>query len=293
LSWEKLAKYCNGKPIAFCKNFVDEYIYITRCGKKPQYFIVGEYIKFTNEKIETFTFFDEHEFQEKHHEIINEYQNQDAILNKFGIDYLYHMTHKDNLQNILENGLKSHNEAKIGALTKVDIAEKDVNAIRAKKNDTVYNRNLHDYVPLYFNPKNPMLFVKNKEGIEDDIVILAINRRILFNENVIFTNGNAATRTTSFYNNPNDLDQLAWSCINANFWNDIPDGKRLKCSETLAYSNIPTIMIEKIFCNNNQTRDFATLKSVNYPKIDVEINPNLYFSANIGMFNFYKRNRIN
>lgn len=184
------------------------------------------------------------------------------------------MTHKDNLQNILQNGLKSHNQARTNNLTKVDIADNQVNDRRSRL-EPIYNRSIHDYVPLYFNPKNPMLFRRN--SIQNDIVILAIDRNILYQENILFTDGNAAANATSFYNNPEELNNLSWSCINAEYWNDIVDGKRLKCSEVLVFPNIQTNAIKKIFCNNEQTRIFITSKLNNFPNIEAEINSNLYF----------------
>src|SRR5690625_285750 len=78
-------------------------------------------------------------------------------LDEFNIDYLYHITHKDNLNNILQNGLESHNVARERHMIKVDIADNVVND-RRKRKELIYNRSLHDYVPLYFNPKNPMLY---------------------------------------------------------------------------------------------------------------------------------------
>src|SRR5690606_33020996 len=172
------------------------------------------------------------------------------------------------------NGLKTHNQARTNHLTKVDIADNQVNDRRSRL-EPIYNRSIHDYVPLYFNPRNPMLFRRN--NIQNDIVILAIDRNILYQENVLFTDGNAAANATSFYNNPEELNNLSWSCINAEYWNDIVDGKRLKCSEVLVFPNIQTNAIKKIFCNNEQTRIFITSKLNNFPNIEAEINSNLYF----------------
>ncbi len=108
-------------------------------------------------------------------------------LEKYKINYLYHMTHKDNLENILRYGLKSHNEAKKENLNKVDISDNQVNDRRSRK-EPIFNRSIHDYVPLYFNPKNPMLFVR--KGLQNDIVILATEskrcRRKNFGKSISF-----------------------------------------------------------------------------------------------------------
>ncbi|MEA5516825.1 DarT ssDNA thymidine ADP-ribosyltransferase family protein, partial [Nodularia sp. UHCC 0506] len=97
------------------------------------------------------------------------------ILKEYGIKYLYHMTYINNLASIIRNGLLSHNEAYRRGLIAADISDPDVQDRRA--NLSVYNIPLHEYVPLYFSPRNPMLY-KRRE-IQEDIVILGMESQIL------------------------------------------------------------------------------------------------------------------
>jgi hypothetical protein len=87
----------------------------------------------------------------------NYYQSNenDKILKKYNIKYIYHMTHKDNLESILENGLFSHNNDFV--TNRID--NPDVNN-RRNFFEPIYNKNVQDYVPFYFNPRNAMLYVK-------------------------------------------------------------------------------------------------------------------------------------
>lgn len=271
----------SGKPEAIAKRNDNTYVSIERQAKNATPYKLGEILKLEKEKINKWNWYGETEYQRQltinqkadllKQQELEEQRRQNQHLDRFGIDYLYHMTHKDNLQNILQNGLKSHIQARTSNLTRVDIADNQVNDRRSRR-EPIYHRSIHDYVPLYFNPKNPMLFRRN--NIQNDIVILAIDRNILYRENIIFTDGNAAANATSFYNNPEELNNLSWSCINAEYWNDIIDGKRLKCSEVLVYPNIPTSAIQKIFCNNEQTKLFISSKLNNFPNIETEINSN-------------------
>ena len=103
-------------------------------------------------------------------------KNQTNILNRFGIYYLYHLTHKDNLENILRYGLQSHNLAHQNNLIKKDISNKDVNK-RRQKRDPIYKKSIHDYVPLYFNPRNPMMYVR--KNIQNDIT-QNLHHKIMF-----------------------------------------------------------------------------------------------------------------
>jgi hypothetical protein len=118
-----------------------------------------------------------------------------------------------------------------------------------------------------------------RSNLQNDIVILAIDKNILNQGNTIFTNGNAAANATIFFKEKENLNKLNWNCINANYWNDISDGKRIRCAEVLAYPNIPTSSIQKIFCNNIVTKQFIESKTSNHSRIKAEINPNLYFSG--------------
>ena len=188
------------------------------------------------------------------------------ILQQYGISYIYHMTHIKNLSNILKYGLLSHNNN----LVKEKIDNKDVNR-RRNINEPIYNKNIQDYVPFYFNPKNAMLFV-NKE-IQDDIVILAFDKSLMFCENMLFTDRNASSNKTNFFNNLENINAINWECINAKTWFDYKDGKRKRMAEVLIPNKVPILYCLKIYCNNKNTEKYLK-KSVN---IEVEENQQLFF----------------
>ncbi len=167
-------------------------------------------------------------------------------LNQYGITSLYHMTHIDNLKSILENGLLSHNQAhQLDTLT--DISDQQVNA-RRSMNDPIYGRSLHDYVPCYFNARNPMSY-KRRE-LANQLVILKIKPTLLLTEGGLFTDGNAASNMTCFFNKITDLSQLSWECLRAYYWNDYCDGKRLRCAEMLIPERISIQDISGISVKN-------------------------------------------
>ncbi|WP_417033635.1 DarT ssDNA thymidine ADP-ribosyltransferase family protein [Dolichospermum circinale] len=76
------------------------------------------------------------------------------------------------------------------------------------------------------------------------------------------------------------LDNLPWDIINAGYWNDIPDGKRIKCAEILVYPKVYINKILKIFCclpsQVEQVRAIIDSLSIDV-NIVVEMNRNLYF----------------
>ena len=188
----------------------------------------------------------------------------EILLDGFGVNYLYHMTHKSNLENIIKNGLLSHNIAHSQGLIKTDISDEKVNDRRSK---------IHNFVPFYINPKNPMLY--KRKNIQSEIIILCIDRKI-FQESSKFTDGNAASSSTKFYSHIKDLEKLNWSIINSNYWNDFIDGKRIRCAEILIANEVKIESIKKFFCFNSETEDYVKNK-VEYFEIEVETNKNFYF----------------
>ena len=188
------------------------------------------------------------------------------------IKYFYHLTHKKNLPNIIKYGLVSHNEAKKRQLNIIDIADKDVIKIRSQKQDKIHNRILNDYVPLFFNPRNPMLY--RRRSMQNEIVLICVDTKSSFNKESIFTDGNAAASKTNFYNTKSHLQKLNWDIIFANTWYDKPDGKRIRCAEILIYPIINISSFKKIYCNNADTLKY--ISNLNLSQL-CELNLNYYF----------------
>jgi hypothetical protein len=303
-----------GKPTAIVKRSNNTYVWIERPNIK---FEISEQLIFPSDKINKWNWFNEAAYLQlipkKHsNDLGNSHSKENKIaarkrqaetsgnkckqnlqresrfLDSFGIEYLYHMTHKNNLHNILQNGLHSHNYARNERLTQVDIADNQVNERRSRL-EPIYNRSIHDYVPFYFNPKNPMLYCRST--LQSDIIILAIDRNLLLEQNIVFTNGNAAANTTLFFNNIRQLNELNWNCIKADYWNDIVDGKRMKCSEVLVYPSVSISAIKKIFCHNIATKQFADTKIKNRSNLSVEIKSNLYFDSSVRQDNIHPNNQ--
>lgn len=195
------------------------------------------------------------------------------------IEYFYHLTHKKNLPNILKYGLVSHNEAHNKKLNIVDISMESVIKKRGLKRDKIHNRILNDYVPLYFNPKNPMLYVR--KNIQNELVLICTDPKSSFNNDSIFTDGNAASNQTNFYNTKSDLQKLNWENIFAKTWFDKPEGReessRIRCAEILIYPKINISSIRKVFCNNVDTKQYISNLNLGQYSIKCELNLNFYF----------------
>ena len=145
------------------------------------------------------------------------------------------MTHIDNLDSILKYGLLSHNNS----YKKVDISNKEVNS-RRNKLEPIYNKNLHDYVPFYFNPRNAMLY-RNQKMFDENIIILGFSKDLLLLEDSIFTNGNAASDDTIYSNDINYLLKMDWDSIYSRSWYGSDNESFIKWSmmaEVLIYKKV-------------------------------------------------------
>lgn len=174
---------------------------------------------------------------------------QKKLLQESAPATLYHMTHIDNLASILEHGLHSHDNN----YQSQDISNQQVNARRGKK-EPIYHRSIHSYVPLYFNPRNAMLY-KTQMQYGGNIVILGFDAEILLQENTLFSSGNAAANDTDFSNDLNDLDKLNWNLIFSHSWNGYGEHvKKIMMSEALVYQHLSMNRLQDIHCSNTFTQ---------------------------------------
>ena len=177
---------------------------------------------------------------------------------------LYHITHIDNLENIIEEGLLSHTFAHALKINKRDISNQ---LVQMRRN------HIHDKVPLYFNILNPMTYTFSNNR---NLAVLKIDKKVMLLPGTIFTDGNAASTLTKYFTSLNDLDKINWNCINGTYWNNYHDGKRIKCAEVLIPYKISSSHLKEIFLYDsnsfNQISGFVSKKG-----IPVTINKSYYF----------------
>lgn len=199
-----------------------------------------------------------------------------AIIESTRIATIDHMTHINNLDSILEHGLLAHNNPH----KKVDISNQEVNS-RRNKIEHIYNRNIHDYVPLYFNPRNAMLY-RNQKMFGDSIIVLAFDKDLLLSKNSIFTNGNAASDNTSYFNNIKDLLQMDWDKIWSSSWNGLEDSEVIKWSmmaEVLIYKKLDITKLVTIYCSSNKVKKDIENK-YQLGSVDVSVDRHIFFLVN-------------
>ncbi|QIK53797.1 DUF4433 domain-containing protein [Dysgonomonas sp. HDW5B] len=212
-----------------------------------------------------------------HREIINKRKKlEDNKLAKIPFGGLFYITHIKNIESILELAILSHNLAHSKGLVSEDISNKEVNE-RRNRIVASLDGNIHDFAPLYFNPRNPMLYYLCKNRDKKDLILLKINPHILLVDNVAFSDGNAAIKTTHFYNNIDDFNNLNWEVINDEYWAQHYDGKRIRCSEVLVRDEIPLYYITDIYVYNQDPLNRILTLFPNHLGINTDIQPKLYF----------------
>jgi hypothetical protein len=185
------------------------------------------------------------------------------------IEELYYMTSIDNLQSIIQNGILSHNRSR--NIEHRSIANVEVQQRREKI--CVDDLPLHDYANLYFAKKTPMQYsIKDRES---EICFICIENKILLLDGVYFSDGNAASDATNFYNDLNNLDKVPWDVIRASYWSNYKDGKRRRNAEVLVPHEIsPKYFIRIVVSNEKMYKD---AKDKIDGDIKIDIDRNFYF----------------
>lgn len=193
-------------------------------------------------------------------------------LNKYDFTSLDHMTHIDNLDSIFRYGLLAHNNP----YKKMDISNQEVNS-RRETRENIYGRKIHDYVPFYFNPRNAMMY-RNKD---EDIVVLAFDKKLLLRNNVLFTDRNASTNSVKFYNDLNDLDKIRWNLVKSERWDDKPlIVKQVMMAEVLVYKQVPISYLKGIYVKNQKTKN-KLIQKYRLPSERIVVKPYLFFQSNL------------
>ncbi len=162
-------------------------------------------------------------------------------------DTLYYICHKDNLKSILEDGIYSRNLINQESIEHKDIHDSEV---LARRNIIIprINKPLADYVNLYFQPRNAMLYRLKCNIGANNLVILAVNSSVMGAKNSsLFTDRNAATSTVNFYSKLADLKHIDNKIFQYKYWTDSDDTKQKMMAEVLVPNKISASDILSIY----------------------------------------------
>ena len=201
------------------------------------------------------------------------------------LQYAFRLTHIENMPHIVRNGLvratsplRDENYVSIG----------DSQVIHLREERLIKGYHLSDYVPFYFGPRSPMLYVIQHgfNGIRriepDNIVYCVIRVDDIINSNVdcIFTDGHALSSLTQYYTKESlsSLDSIVnYSDVYSTYWNsetDI-DLKRRKEAELLINGDLPAQYIRGFVVYNEKAKD--KLVSIGIASEMIAVMPGYYF----------------
>ena len=157
---------------------------------------------------------------------------------------------------------------------------KEIQSIRAKKS-VPGGRPLHDYVNLYIDARNPMMYkiVCETSASHTNLCVLIISTDVLDLPNVIITDGNAASDYTLFMPSPKGLKYVNEDIVFAEYWTDPDDiiylkKKRIKCAEVLVPDRVPAEFINGAYVSCHEAKQKLLETGFDLP---IYINSHLFF----------------
>jgi len=175
------------------------------------------------------------------------------VRERFRLGPANHMTHMENFGGILcDEGLHSYNQMR--GRSYHNLANKDVQKGRAGIAVKATDRRLHDYVPLYFGFKTPM--VAWNQNKNPDLIFLRISLNVLALPGVVISDGNARATATKFrlFKQIDDLSVLDIKSIHTVKYAHDPEMKRRKQAEILIPDFLPLSEILDIICYSEEMK---------------------------------------
>ena len=171
---------------------------------------------------------------------------------------LYYMTHLDNLASILSRGIYSHNQVRRRRIQARIVH--DENVMCRRKNIVVGGRTLWDYVNLYFQPHNAMLYRLTHEFPNQIVVIkvkLGFTIEALRNRGIWVTDGNAASGSTRKSLPEAEFLEIISDNISLDSWysddeKEMNENKRRMMAECLVPVHVSQNHFEVIIVPNRQ-----------------------------------------
>ncbi len=121
---------------------------------------------------------------------------------------------------------------------------------------------LHDYVPFYFAPRSPMLYVNYKKGdeIQKGIIYLISSAQSIKKSEIpfVFTDGHAIMALSHFYRREEDLENIDWNVMRGKYWYDTDednDRKRRRQAEFLIHRFMPWVLFEAIIVYDQSVKE--------------------------------------
>ena len=172
------------------------------------------------------------------------WQEFKAVLDEHRITKLYHFTDRDNLESIIMNG---------GLYSWMDCDRKGIKINKpggsSASRQLDSSRNLEDYVRVSFTTQHPMMYVAMKDGRISNPVILEIDPEVIYWNESLYANLNAARYTIKPNIGPaiSDFKKIHFQSVKARTHFDLPEEEQPYFqAEVLVKNFIPIEYIKNI-----------------------------------------------
>lgn len=189
------------------------------------------------------------------------------------VEELSYITPISNAASIQAIGLLSH--TRVRRIRHASIANESVNDLRSRKR-VPGGLALHDYVNLYFNPRNPMMYYR--KAMHADCCVIRVSPAVLDLDGVVVTDQNAA-RYATFRTVTEGLSKVERQITFAQYWthSDPVEQDRRKaaqCAEVLVPHVVPPGYLMGAYVSCAAARD--ALRGVGF-ELDVRLKPYIFF----------------
>jgi len=205
-----------------------------------------------------------------------------AIPDQYRHRSVYHFTHVENLEGILEHGLLATREKERLGLKHNSVSLSDIQGRRSTMDVTCgCGGFVHDYVPLYFCKRSSMLLyiVRNKIVDQQFIIYFEFPIKLIDSDACVFCDAAANTESPpNFYSDPSDLEKLNWQAIDNVKWSMPNDRlKQERMAELLVHRNLDISLANRVIVWNDSIKN-SVLECYN----EVDLSP-----PNIGFDNIH------
>lgn len=171
-----------------------------------------------------------------------DWENFKAVVEKHGIEKLYHFTDRDNLESIIKNG---------GLYSWADCEQKGITISKPASDDTSRSLDRRDglqhFVRVSFTKSHPMMYVAMNEGRISNPVVLEIDPEVIWWQNSKYADRNAVKTGATIGESLNDLEAIHFDSVKARTYFDLPEEEQMYFqAEVLVKNFIPLEYIKNI-----------------------------------------------
>lgn len=204
------------------------------------------------------------------------------------IDHLFHITHLDNVPGILRRGLLCRNRIEDLQVPYMDLSDAECQERRSCRDLDGRSVDLHDYVPLFIEPRNAMLYrlqrSLSESGTADELAILQVSAAAAQWGASLLADGIASSPVSQIFHarDAAGWESLDWEAIRCRCWLDQPDpqaAKRRRMAEVMVSSHLQQRHIHKVWLKSPSAMEGlrARLKEVSVPEAAVDQERRLFF----------------